>query len=172
MIDDYDGADVVDATGVHIGTVERTYVDENLVLFSYTLIRATQEIIPAILPEVTADKPDYILYDSLCVWGKCVAQILQVPAIASVTTLARPHSLLHTEVLARLPLSEWNPLTHQWHFNDQCIRSLGRCGSVTSPMNTLSPSAGNCQSVSLSGNGQACQIPVRNAMLCSCCISH
>ncbi len=82
---------------------ERTSVDENLVRFSYTLIRATQEILPAILSDVTADKPDYILYDSLCVWGKCVAQILRIPAIASVTTLARPHSLLHPEVLASLP---------------------------------------------------------------------
>lgn len=82
---------------------ERTFVDENLVRFSYTLLRATQEIIPAILSDVTADKPDYILYDSLCVWGKCVAQILRVPAVASVTTLARPHSLLHPEVLASLP---------------------------------------------------------------------
>lgn len=82
---------------------EQTYVDENLVRFSYTLIRATQEILPAILPAVTDDKPDYILYDSLCVWGKCIAQILRVPAIASVTTLARPQSLLHREVLASLP---------------------------------------------------------------------
>ena len=82
---------------------EQTYVDDNLVRFSYTLIRAAQEIIPAILADVTADKPDYILYDSLCVWGKCIAQILRVPAIASVTTLARPRSLLHPEVLATLP---------------------------------------------------------------------
>jgi len=81
---------------------ERTFVDENLVRFSYTLLRATQEILPAILSDVTADKPDYIIYDSLCVWGKCVAQILRVPAVASVTTLARPHSLLHPEVLASL----------------------------------------------------------------------
>jgi len=82
---------------------ERTFVDENLVRFSYTLIRATQEIISTILSEVRADKPDYILYDSICPWGKCLAQILQVPAIASFTTLTRPHSLLHPEVLASLP---------------------------------------------------------------------
>ena len=82
---------------------ERTYVDDNLVRFAYTLIRAAQEIIPAILADMAAGKPDYILYDSLCVWGKCIAQILQVPAIASVTTLARPHTLLHPEVLASLP---------------------------------------------------------------------
>lgn len=83
---------------------ERTYVDENLVRFGYTLIRATQEIIPAILSDVRADKPDYIFYDSLCVWGKCIAQILQVPAIASVTTLVPPPSFLHPEVLPSLPV--------------------------------------------------------------------
>lgn len=82
---------------------ERTYVDENLVRFSYTLIRVTQEIIPAILLEVRDDQPDYILYDALCPWGKYIAQILQVPAVASFPTIARPHSSLHPEVLASLP---------------------------------------------------------------------
>lgn len=82
---------------------EQTSIDENLVRFGYTLIRATQEIIPAILSEVKADQPDYLLYDSLCVWGRCLAQILRVPAIASVTTLVPPHSFLHPEVLPSLP---------------------------------------------------------------------
>ncbi|GAC1654234.1 MAG: glycosyltransferase [Ktedonobacteraceae bacterium] len=82
---------------------ERTYVDENLVRFAYTLIQATQEIIPNVLPDVTADKPDYIIFDSLCIWGKCIAQILKVPAVASITTLARPASMMHPEVLASVP---------------------------------------------------------------------
>jgi MGT family glycosyltransferase len=86
--------------GIDACMTERTLVDDNLMRFAYTLIHATQALLPAILPEVQADPPDYMLYDSLCVWGKCVAQILQVPAIASVTTLARPHSLRHPEVLA------------------------------------------------------------------------
>jgi MGT family glycosyltransferase len=89
--------------GVDAFFTERTSVDENLVRFSYTLIRATQEIIPAVLSEVAADKPDYILHDSLCVWGKCIAQILRVPAIASVTTLVPPRSFLHPEVFSSLP---------------------------------------------------------------------
>jgi MGT family glycosyltransferase len=83
---------------------EQTPVDENLVRFAYTLIQATQEIIADILPDVLADKPDYIIYDSLCIWGKCIAQILKVPAIASVTTLVPPSSFLHLEMLAILPL--------------------------------------------------------------------
>ncbi|GAC1373992.1 MAG: glycosyltransferase [Ktedonobacteraceae bacterium] len=82
---------------------EQVYVDENLVRFGYTLIRITQALIPAILPDVIADKADYIIYDSLCVWGRCIAQILRAPAIASVSALASPHSMLHREVLASLP---------------------------------------------------------------------
>lgn len=82
---------------------EQTYVDENLVRFAYTLIRITQEIIPTLLPEATAEKADYIIYDSLCIWGKCLAQILRLPAIASITTLARPQSLLQPEILASIP---------------------------------------------------------------------
>src|SRR5438309_7897677 len=68
---------------------ERTPVDENLVRFGYTLLRTTHEIIPAILSEVRADQPDYILYDSLCVWGKCLAEVLLVPDVASVSSFVR-----------------------------------------------------------------------------------
>ncbi len=50
-----------------------------------------------------AEKPDYIIHDSLCVWGKCIAQILNVPAISSVTALLRPSSLFHRAVFASLP---------------------------------------------------------------------
>jgi MGT family glycosyltransferase len=41
-----------------------------------------------LLDEVRALEPDYIIYDSLCLWGKFLAKILQVPAIASHTTYA------------------------------------------------------------------------------------
>ena len=86
--------------GIDAFMTERTVVDENLMRFAATLIRTTQALLPALLPEVRADPPDYILHDSLCIWGTCLAQILRIPAIASVATLARPHSLLHPEVLA------------------------------------------------------------------------
>jgi len=86
--------------GIDAVMTEHTSVDENLMRYALTLIRATQEIIPLILPEVQAEPPDYLLHDALCPWGKCVAQILKIPAIASVATLARPHSVLHPEVLA------------------------------------------------------------------------
>lgn len=86
--------------GIDAVITEQTPVDENLMRYALTLIRATQELLPLLLPEVQADPPDYLIHDSLCVWGKCLAQVLKLPAIASVATLAWPHSVLHPEVLA------------------------------------------------------------------------
>jgi MGT family glycosyltransferase len=81
---------------------ERTVADENLVRFSNTLIQITQAILPGLLDEMKADPPDYILHDSLCVWGWAVAQHLRIPAIASITTLARPHNALQREIVAKI----------------------------------------------------------------------
>ena len=88
--------------GIDAVMTEQTPVDENLMRYALTLIRATQDLLPRLLPEVQADPPDYLIHDTLCVWGKCLAQVLKIPAIASVATLARPHSMLHPEVLASL----------------------------------------------------------------------
>ena len=79
---------------------ERTPVDANLAKFAYTLIRTTQEILPALLDEMRADPPDYVIYDSLCIWGRCVAESLRLPAVASISTMAWPYSRLQREVLA------------------------------------------------------------------------
>lgn len=86
--------------GIDTYFTERTAVDENLVRNAYTLIHAAQEILPVLLAETRANPPDYVIYDSLCIWGRCLAESLRIPAIASVTSLARPHSPLHPEVLA------------------------------------------------------------------------
>lgn len=85
--------------GIDAYFTEQTPVDANLVRFSYTLIDATQRILPELLAGVRAEPPDYILFDSLCIWGRCIAEILRIPAIGSVTTIARPHSSMHREVL-------------------------------------------------------------------------
>lgn len=45
-----------------------------------------REWVPQLLEPVRAERPDYIVHDSLCLWGKIVAQVLGVPAVASVAT--------------------------------------------------------------------------------------
>ena len=52
------------------------------------------EWLPRLLPEIRALKPDYIVHDSLCLWGRVVAEKLGVPAVCSVHTPAVTWPLL------------------------------------------------------------------------------
>ena len=81
---------------------EQTPADTNLVRFANTLIRGAQEMLPTLLAETRANPPDYIVFDSLCIWGRCVAEALRIPAIASISTLVYPHSLLHRKILTSM----------------------------------------------------------------------
>ena len=45
-----------------------------------------REWVPALLERVRAEQPDYIVHDSLCLWGRILAHALGVPAVASVAT--------------------------------------------------------------------------------------
>ncbi|MEK7328316.1 MAG: macrolide family glycosyltransferase, partial [Chloroflexota bacterium] len=47
------------------------------------IMSAAEAVIPAVLDEVRAEQPDYIIYDSMCVWGKQIARILERPAVCS-----------------------------------------------------------------------------------------
>lgn len=44
------------------------------------------EWIPQIIDQIRAFEPDYIVHDSLCLWGKIIARLLDVPAICSIHT--------------------------------------------------------------------------------------
>lgn len=61
--------------------------------------------VPKLLPEIRALKPDYIVHDSLCVWGRVIAQLLDVPAFCSVHTPALnwPTILRHSRYWRDMP---------------------------------------------------------------------
>ncbi len=42
---------------------------------------AAKQNMPALLSELQADPPDYLLVDSMCLWGNLIQQILDVPAV-------------------------------------------------------------------------------------------
>lgn len=42
----------------------------------------TEERLPSLLEDLRAARPDYLLVDSMCLWGQLAAQVLRVPAIA------------------------------------------------------------------------------------------
>ncbi len=80
------------------GAVFRDYKDSpkydpaeepgNTIKLAAALMEACEFIIPRILDDVRAENPDYIMHDSMCVWGKYIAQILDLPAVSSVPTFA------------------------------------------------------------------------------------
>lgn len=53
-----------------------------------------KEMLPWVLESIQADKPDYIIHDSLCLWGKIAAQLLNIPAVNSIATAAFTHQSL------------------------------------------------------------------------------
>ncbi|HJT58636.1 MAG TPA: macrolide family glycosyltransferase [Ktedonobacteraceae bacterium] len=69
---------------------DETQIEENMVRVAYMLLQITRTALAALVPQVKEDKPDYIIHDGLCPWGKYIAQILGIPAICSMTTFAIP----------------------------------------------------------------------------------
>lgn len=53
-----------------------------------SLTWCAREMLPALLESVREEKPDCIIHDSLCLWGRLVAQLLNIPAVNSIATAA------------------------------------------------------------------------------------
>lgn len=48
-----------------------------------------------LIADLREESPDYIIYDSCCIWGKYIAEVLGIPAINSLTTLvSSPYVLI------------------------------------------------------------------------------
>ncbi|MDY6943043.1 MAG: hypothetical protein SVU69_08515, partial [Pseudomonadota bacterium] len=60
---------------------------KNILTMALAEIHMTLDCIEPLLEITRRDDPDYIVYDSCCVWGKYIAQALNKPAVASITTL-------------------------------------------------------------------------------------
>jgi MGT family glycosyltransferase len=55
---------------------------------SWLLMRTTAEVLAQDLDAFRDERPDYVISDSVAPWGQWVAQLLDVPAVTSVTTFA------------------------------------------------------------------------------------
>ncbi|MBW4507960.1 MAG: MGT family glycosyltransferase [Scytonematopsis contorta HA4267-MV1] len=82
-----------------------------------------KERLPWLLESIRADKPDYIIHDSLCLWGKIAAQLLNIPAINSISTAAfNRQSLYECSIIApKLPL-----LLSEESINKKCFLQYER----------------------------------------------
>ena len=55
---------------------------------SWLLMRTVGEVLAQDLGAFRAERPDYVITDSVAPWGQWVAQVLEVPVVTSVTTFA------------------------------------------------------------------------------------
>ena len=61
---------------------------ERMDQLSWLLMRTTAEVLDAELADFRAERPDYLICDAAAPWGRCVAELLGVPAVTSVATFA------------------------------------------------------------------------------------
>ncbi|HEV8482113.1 MAG TPA: macrolide family glycosyltransferase [Blastocatellia bacterium] len=65
-----------------------TQVPERMDQLSWLLMRTTSEVLDNELDDFRAERPDYLITDSVAPWGQWVAEVLGVPVVTSVPTFA------------------------------------------------------------------------------------
>jgi MGT family glycosyltransferase len=65
---------------------------------AWLFMRTTSEVLEQELSAYAAEKPDYVLTDSVAPWGHWIAQILGIPVVTSVTTFAFNRAMLRYAV--------------------------------------------------------------------------
>jgi MGT family glycosyltransferase len=63
-------------------------VPERLDQLSWLLMRTTGEVLADELEDFRAQRPDYLITDSVAPWGQWVAEVLDIPAVTSIPTFA------------------------------------------------------------------------------------
>jgi MGT family glycosyltransferase len=63
------------------------------------ILQAGEGVIANVIDQVRAEKPDYIIYDSMCVWGKQIARIVGVAAVCSCSIF-----LIHSKNIRDVPM--------------------------------------------------------------------
>ncbi len=59
---------------------------QNFFLLGNEVIRLTEKVTPLLMEEAMNDRPDYVLHDSMALWGAVVGRSLSLPTIASIPT--------------------------------------------------------------------------------------
>jgi MGT family glycosyltransferase len=49
------------------------------------LMKTTAELLPDLIENARAEKPDYIMFDGMCPWGQLLPRIVNVPSVASLS---------------------------------------------------------------------------------------
>ena len=76
---------------------------ENPIELISAIYKVTEELLPFLLKEVEREKPDYLIHDSLSLWGWILARITNLPSICSTTSFAMGYPVF--EALTDFPFS-------------------------------------------------------------------
>ena len=100
----------IQATGAHFKAYSPKidYKDllsgRDMIVFGHKLIKISELAAETILPMIEKDRPDCIIHDGLCLWGKLIASKLNIPAISYVTTFGISRRLIPTYPDVGIPL--------------------------------------------------------------------
>lgn len=97
---------------------ERAGLDgSNPMRTAHMMIETTHAILPEILDILRAERPDYVMYDSMCPWGWYAARILGIPSVSSMSLLIlTPAMILQSGQLPSLLRLGLPNLGHLRHF--------------------------------------------------------
>ena len=79
--------------GDHL-TYEHSRLSPNLLQVAAAIAGATEDLLPFALEEVRRERPQVVISDSMCPWGRLAARALETPGVSSLSTLALDPSLL------------------------------------------------------------------------------
>lgn len=87
--------------------IDLVEISQNIFRSARMLMDYAHDVLPALLEEVRALQPDYVIHDSLCIWGKVVARQLGVPAVCSSAIMqpvaaSRPYRRILAGRMARM----------------------------------------------------------------------
>jgi len=92
------------------------HLPEHLHELSWLLMRTTAEVLDHELEVFRAERPDYLIADSVAPWGQWAGQILGVPVVTSVSTFAFNRRVLAFAVAHGVrPKSARRVLSKMWH---------------------------------------------------------
>jgi MGT family glycosyltransferase len=79
--------------GAHL-TYDHSQLPSNLLGVAAVIALATEQLLPVALGETRRERPDAVISDSMCPWGRLAAQACGVPGIASLSTFAFDPAIL------------------------------------------------------------------------------
>lgn len=85
-----------------------------------TLLETSLWVLAHLQAEIQASYPDYLIYDACCLWGNFLAQLLHLPAIASLSTMAANQRILN-EILASIHENVTQAPSREYEYLQRCL---------------------------------------------------